>query len=98
MCAAGYHSLPPAVVDVSSHGLVPPAPAVQGASPEAQLAVLLRMVQWHLDEVAHNLPAGRATMAEREDLADMLEDLAGFVRASPTRESTTPRDEQEESV
>lgn len=50
---------------------------------ETQLAVLLRLVQWHLDEVAHDLPAGRVTVAKREELAGLLEGVAGLVRAEP---------------
>jgi hypothetical protein len=66
---------------VSGREPVPPNAAGQGASPETQLALLLRMVQWHLDEVAHDLPAGRVTVAKREELADLLEGLGGLVRA-----------------
>lgn len=52
--------------------------------PEVALAVLLRSVQWHLDDVAHDLPAGRTTADQREELATSLEALAELVRAVPT--------------
>jgi hypothetical protein len=53
-------------------------------SPEVALGVLLRTVQWHLDDVAHDLPAGRTTTAQREELATSLEALAELIRALPT--------------
>lgn len=61
-----------------------PQPAGRDVPPEVALAVLLRTVQWHLDDVAHDLPAGRATAEQREELATSLEALAGLVRATPT--------------
>lgn len=44
------------------------------------LVVLLRQTQWLLDDVAHDLPAGRLTEAKRAELAGLLEDLATLVR------------------
>lgn len=51
-----------------------------------KIAVMLRLVQWHLDDVAHDLPAGRVTSAQRDELAGLLEDVAGFLRAVPLDE------------
>lgn len=55
-----------------------------GASPSisctmsdgAKLAVALRSAQWALDDLAHDLPAGRATPARLRELADALDALA----------------------
>jgi hypothetical protein len=49
--------------------------AGRGVPPETTLAVLLRLVQWHLDDVAHDLPAGRVTAEQWAELATVLEDL-----------------------
>ena len=50
--------------------------------PESTLAALLRVVQWRLDEVAFDLPAGRSTVEQRAELAEALEQLAAVVRAT----------------
>ncbi|MGH3924897.1 MAG: hypothetical protein ACRDTT_18890 [Pseudonocardiaceae bacterium] len=44
------------------------------------LAVLIRQTQWLLDDVAHDLPAGRASPEKGEELAVILESLAALVR------------------
>jgi hypothetical protein len=61
-----------------------PQTAGRGVPPEVALAVLLRTVQWHLDDVAHDLPTGRTTIEQREALATSLEALAELIRATPT--------------
>jgi hypothetical protein len=61
-----------------------PQPAGCNVPPEVALAVLLRTVQWHLDDVAHALPAGRTTANQREELATSLEILAELVRSVST--------------
>ena len=48
----------------------------------SQLAVLLRQAQWTLDDVAHDLPAGRVTPEACEELATMLEALVMAIRHS----------------
>lgn len=45
-------------------------------SRNAALACLLRQAQWQLDDVAHNLPAGRCRADERARLAATLVQLA----------------------
>lgn len=47
---------------------------------DLQLAVLLRQAQWALDDAAHELPAGRATVGRRVELAGTLEALALVLR------------------
>jgi hypothetical protein len=47
---------------------------------DATLAVLIRQTQWLLDDVAHDLPAGRVTPEKGEELAGILESLAPLVR------------------
>ncbi|SFB50421.1 hypothetical protein SAMN05216266_114185 [Amycolatopsis marina] len=47
---------------------------------DATLAVLLRQTQWLLDDVAHDLPAGRVTPEKGAELAGLLEDLAALIR------------------
>lgn len=56
------------------------------SSRNGALAVLLRRAQWALDEAAHDLPAGRCTVEDREALAVLLEELAAALR----REETMP--------
>lgn len=46
----------------------------------AHLAVLLREVQWEIDAMAFDLPAGRCTPERRKQLADMLVTLADVLR------------------
>ena len=53
-------------------------------NPDAALAVVLRQTQWLLDDVAHDLPAGRLAPERRAELATILEDLATLVRNAPT--------------
>ena len=50
------------------------------SSRNAALAVLLRQTQWALDEVAHDLPAGRCSSEDREALAVLLEELTAALR------------------
>jgi hypothetical protein len=60
-------------------------------TPDARLAVLLREVQWELDEVAFDLPAGRCSPERRAHLADALIELAEVVRqCSPQVINTEP--------
>lgn len=49
------------------------------------LAVLLRQVQWLLDDVAHDLPAGKLSAAKQCELADILERLAALLRVAGTQ-------------
>lgn len=49
-------------------------------STDAQLAVLLRTAQWALDELAYDLPYGRATPARLEEMADALEKITFILR------------------
>lgn len=58
--------------------------AGNGTPPEVSLAVLIRLVQWNLDDIAHDLPAGRATVEQRAQLAANLESLAELLRQQPT--------------
>ena len=62
----------------------------------AQLAVLLRELQWEIDAMAFDLPAGRCTPERREQLADMLIMLADALRPqvvdTQTRASSVPSD------
>lgn len=51
-------------------------PSVDGAG----LAVVLRTAQWTLDDLAHDLPAGRATLARLRELAVVLERLSALLR------------------
>ncbi|MGH3841051.1 MAG: hypothetical protein ACRDS0_06355 [Pseudonocardiaceae bacterium] len=44
------------------------------------LAVLIRQTQWLLDDVAHDLPAGRVSSERGMELAIILESLAALVR------------------
>jgi hypothetical protein len=60
---------------------------------EATLAVLLRQTQWLLDDVAHDLPAGRVTPDKGEELAGILESLAALVRKQTVkRPASVPLD------
>ena len=45
------------------------------------LAVLLRTMQWTLDEAAYEVGGGRYTASQRRDLAARLTDLASELRA-----------------
>ncbi|MBQ0926632.1 hypothetical protein [Saccharopolyspora endophytica] len=47
---------------------------------DGQLAVLLREVQWEIDAMAFDLPAGRCTPERREQLAEVLVKLAEVLR------------------
>lgn len=47
---------------------------------DAQLAVLLRKVQWEIDAMAFDLPAGRCTPERRAHLADALIKLADVLQ------------------
>lgn len=49
-------------------------------SRNATLACLLRQTQWKLDDVAHDLPAGRCSEADRARLANLLVHLAQVIR------------------
>ncbi|MGH3930810.1 MAG: hypothetical protein ACRDTF_12615 [Pseudonocardiaceae bacterium] len=49
---------------------------------ESQLSVLLRQTQWLLDDAAHDIPAGRYHLNQRDELANVLEYVAGVVRAT----------------
>jgi hypothetical protein len=58
---------------------------VQPALDNAALAVALRSTQWALDDVAHDLPAGRADPDDLHQLAEVLEALAALLRATVSR-------------
>lgn len=45
----------------------------------AELAVVLRSVQWTLDDLAYDLPAGRATPQGMRNLATLLRHLAAHL-------------------
>lgn len=60
-----------------------PSPAGRGVPPAVALAAMLRLTQWHLDDVAHDLPAGRTTADQRQQLAHALANLAALIRAVP---------------
>lgn len=47
---------------------------------DAQLAVLLRTAMWSLDELAYDLPPGRATPERLREVADGLEKVANILR------------------
>lgn len=55
-------------------------------SREAQLAALARRAQWLLDQAAFDLPDGRCTREDRDQLAGLLDDLAAALRAVPAHE------------
>lgn len=62
---------------------------------DGQLAVLLREVQWEIDAMAFDLPAGRCTPERREQLADVLVRLSEVLRPqlvvdTHTNASSTP--------
>lgn len=59
---------------------------------DSQLAVLLRQAQWALDDAAHDLPVGRATGGQREQLAATLETLALVLRAPVPDHAGHPND------
>lgn len=67
--------VPYAQVAVTSIPFVP-------SSDGAKLAVVLRSAQWTLDDLAHDLPAGRCTPQRLRDLATVLEQLATALRAA----------------
>lgn len=67
----------------------------RGHFDDAQLAVLLREVQWEIDSMAFDLPAGRGTPERRALLADVLVKLADVLRpplviSTETSSSSTP--------
>ncbi|MGH3620320.1 MAG: hypothetical protein ACRDQ5_00820 [Sciscionella sp.] len=45
------------------------------------MTVLLRAAQWKLDDVAHDLPAGRTTDYQCQQLAELLIELASLLLA-----------------
>lgn len=49
---------------------------------DRQLGVLLRQTQWLLDDAAHDIPAGRYHPSRRDELAVVLEQVAGLIRAT----------------
>lgn len=51
-------------------------------SVDRQLGVLLRQTQWLLDDAAHDIPAGRYHPNRRDELAAVLEHVAGLIRAT----------------
>lgn len=51
-------------------------------SVDRQLGVLLRQTQWLLDDAAHDIPAGRYHPSRRDELAIVLEHVAGLIRAT----------------
>ncbi|MCA1673219.1 MAG: hypothetical protein LC799_13820 [Actinobacteria bacterium] len=51
-------------------------------SVDSQLGVLLRQTQWLLDDAAHDIPAGRYHPSKRDELAIVLEHVAGLIRAT----------------
>jgi hypothetical protein len=46
----------------------------------ANFAVVLRVAQWELDQVAFRLPSGEVSRSERHRLADVLTELADHLR------------------
>lgn len=70
---------------LNGHG-IPGGPVTTGhvdtGVTDSQLAVLLRQAQWALDDVAHELPAGRATVGRRVEVARTLEAVAVVLRCS----------------
>lgn len=52
------------------------------SSTDRQLGVLLRQTQWLLDDAAHDIPAGRFQATQRDELAVVLEHVAGLIRAT----------------
>jgi immunity protein Imm1 of predicted polymorphic toxin system len=63
---------------------IPFIPSADGA----RLAVVLRSAQWTLDDLAHDLPAGRCTPQRLRELATVLEQLAVALRAATGEVST----------
>lgn len=59
-----------------------PSTEISARITDSQLSVLLRQAQWALDDAAHDVPAGRATVTRRIELAGSLEALAVVLRAS----------------
>ncbi|MGH3796239.1 MAG: hypothetical protein ACRDSP_15255 [Pseudonocardiaceae bacterium] len=49
---------------------------------DRQLGVLLRQTQWLLDDAAYDIPAGRYHPSKCDELAVILEYVAGLVRAT----------------
>lgn len=47
---------------------------------DSRLAGELRTTEWACDELAHDLPAGRATPQQMLDLADRLSGMAAVLR------------------
>lgn len=71
-------------VKSSIEDLTPLAPPGDRPDPatDGELAVLVLQVSWALGDAAHDLPAGRVSAAQREELADTLQALGFIVRAS----------------
>lgn len=61
---------------------------------ESQLSVLLRQTQWLLDDAAHDIPAGRYHPSKRDELANVLEYVAGVVRATRGTVTINPSADQ----
>lgn len=61
---------------------------------ESQLSVLLRQTQWLLDDAAHDIPAGRYHLNQRDELANVLEYVASVVRATRSTAMTDPSDDR----
>lgn len=55
------------------------------SSEDCRLGVLLRQTQWLLDDAAHDIPAGRYHPSKRDELAVVLEYVAGLVRATTSK-------------
>lgn len=55
---------------------------------DSQIAVLCRQLQWELDQLAFDFPAGRVGLEKQAQLADKLERLAVLVRPSAHRITT----------
>lgn len=51
-------------------------------SVDSRLGILLRQTQWLLDDAAHDIPAGRYHPSKRDELAIVLEHVAGLIRAT----------------
>lgn len=61
---------------------------------ESQLSVLLRQTQWLLDDAAYDIPAGRYHQSKRDELANVLEYVAGVVRATTSTTMINTGDDQ----
>ena len=56
------------------------------------LAVLLRWLQWELDEAAFEIGAGRYDRQQRNDLAAKMSELAKVLRENPDTASIIDQD------